>query len=556
MRLYSRNGGGFSPGVPSSIDITTLQQRGQNIQDTRLTLATLQHYRGAVTMYKSDWFLGNHEFKVGFDNTFSRGLVTRDDRRLNGSNGNGNYQLRLNNGVPSEIALFNFPVTGVTEGFYVGLYAQDAWTVARRLTLNVGIRAAHDNASVPEQCQLPGQFEMAYPPACFPKTQLNIWNSLAPRFHAVFDLVGDGRSTIKGGWGVFKKMREVQSYEVALLNLNTPRADIYRWRDLNGNRDYDPGEVNPDPNGPDFIQSVRTGTDISVTNLTSSFLNPDERQPYEYEYTLAFEQQLSNDFAVRISGVYAHNYNVPRLLNPLLPYEAYNIPITNRDPGPDGAPGTADDPGTTITYYDFPAAFRGAKFQSGQLVNDDPRNDTTYRTIEVAATKRLARNWQFAASYSRSRRHVPFGDASDAPFLLNPNAEINTANHTADWISKIAGSYLFPKGIVGSVNYEMRSGAPQARQVLFRGGASIPTIVLNVEPIGSINLPTIRLLDLRAAKQFKVWRATQLDAYLDLFNVLNTNVATARTVRSGPAYLRPTAITPPRILQVGARFSF
>ena len=31
---------------------------------------------------------------------------------------------------------------------------------------------------------------------------------------------------------------------------------VYRWHDLNGNLDYDPGEVNLDRNGPDFVETV------------------------------------------------------------------------------------------------------------------------------------------------------------------------------------------------------------------------------------------------------------------------------------------------------------
>ena len=32
--------------------------------------------------------------------------------------------------------------------------------------------------------------------------------------------------------------------------------------------------------------------------------------------------------------------NIYRIQNNLRPYEAYNIPVTNRDPGPDGEVGT------------------------------------------------------------------------------------------------------------------------------------------------------------------------------------------------------------------------
>ncbi len=77
-------------------------------------------------------------------------------------------------------------------------------------------------------------------------------------------------------------------------------------------------------------------------------VNPDEKQPYTDEYSLQFERQLIPDLAVRLTGIQARVSNVVRLANRRRPYEAYNIPITSRDPGPDGRVGTADDPGAAV----------------------------------------------------------------------------------------------------------------------------------------------------------------------------------------------------------------
>ena len=61
---------------------------------------------------------------------------------------------------------------------------------------------------------------------------------------------------------------------------------------------------------------------------------------------------------MRFTGIYSKTFNFQRLQNNKRPYDVYTIPITNPDPGPDNILGTADDPGTSITYYDFPAAVR------------------------------------------------------------------------------------------------------------------------------------------------------------------------------------------------------
>ena len=42
----------------------------------------------------------------------------------------------------------------------------------------------------------------------------------------------------------------------------------------------------------------------------------------------------------------------------------------------------ATNPGTSITYYDYPASLAGAAFQVPVLVND-PKANQTYKTFEV-----------------------------------------------------------------------------------------------------------------------------------------------------------------------------
>jgi hypothetical protein len=47
-----------------------------------------------------------------------------------------------------------------------------------------------------------------------------------------------------------------------------------------------------------------------------------------------------------------------------------------------------------------------------------------------------------------------------------------------------------------------------------------------------------------------------LEGRFDFFNVFNANFVTGRNLRSGSTYLVPNAIILPRILQMGATYSF
>ena len=47
-----------------------------------------------------------------------------------------------------------------------------------------------------------------------------------------------------------------------------------------------------------------------------------------------------------------------------------------------------------------------------------------------------------------------------------------------------------------------------------------------------------------------------LNLQVDLYNALNTNDETTRSVRSGPTYGRITAIIPPRVARLGVTYSW
>ena len=515
----------------STIDTGTQFVTGTHLSDNRVEDYFRNHAKGSVSFFGSNFLKGTHQLKTGFDYLFA-GYPHKQ-----GNKGGGNYQLRFNNGAPFQIETYNYPVRPANENHYLGLYAQDSWSFNRRLTLGLGLRYAYDNAYAPPQCNVPSEFGAAQ---CWDRIQMRIWHSWVPRLHAAFDLFGDGKSVIKGGFGRFVNLREVNP-EVVTANRNNRATSTWTWRDLNNNRLYDRGEVNLDPNGPDFR---------SISGVTDAVPNPNENQPKSDEWSLTFERELVSNWAARATGVYARNFNLRRLEEIRRPYSAYNIPVTSVDPGPDGNVATAADNGGAITYWEYPASLSGRQFAGTMLVNWP--GSQTYKTMEVAGTKRMANRWQSNVSFSVTRHSSPFDDRQP----LNPNSEINTANRYWEYTAKASGGYILPFDVVASANYERRQGLPQARTHQFTGGAVIQSIVLNVEPLGSIRLPSTNLVDFRFAKRMRIGGAHTLEGRFDFFNVFNANFVTSRNLRSGTNYLVPSAIILPRILQVGVTYNF
>ncbi len=542
------------------------------------------HTKASLGWYKPDLLGGNHDFKAGFESNRGHG-----DRRISDRGPSiGNYRLVFRNGAPFQMEAWNncFPADTRTfeDGRRVliekkvgkdcepltlyrnyGAYFQDSWTLARRLTLNLGVRYDRNIGVIPKQCRSASAAPLAvtYPAACFERVQFRTWNPVTPRLHAAYDLTGDGRTVIKGGWGRFAQLRYVDQMTPA--NENVHLRTNYLWRDLNGNNLFDPGEINFDRNGPDFVSTslIIAGEEA----LAGGVPNPNERQPMDDEFSLSIERQLISDFAVRATGILARTINAQRVQNNLRPYGAYNIPVTNPDPGPDGRLGTADDPGSSVTYWEYPVSLAGRAFQQPMLVSDH-RADQTYKSIEVAASKRLSHRWQMMTSYSATKLHIPITQNTQgccdfqAPgislFLstLDPNAEINTANNTWEWQARATGAYVLPRDVQLSANFEHRSGTPYARTVSFRGGRTIPVQQIRVEPIGTRRTPNINLLHVRVEKSFHVTQAQRVSLRLNVFNATNINTVQNLIQLSGPNFERPTSIIQPRLAEFAVQYSF
>lgn len=527
-------------------DRTTGRRIGLNDRVGERTGEGRVHYKLLANYFRRTGS-SSHDIKVGtdyFDVAGNRENIGRGPAR--------DYRLDYDNNftTANRIFVWNYPVKPNIGMKYVAAYLADDWSFNRRLTLNIGLRYAHDSGFEGESCREAGTGPGAivYPAGCFSGTQMPIFNTWSPRLRGVLDLLGDGRSVIKGGWGRYYGTRE--SDDIYLVAQNFLGATSFRWRDLNGNSDWDPGESNLALDGPDFLLREVTG---ATGGLANAVINPDEKAPKTDEFMAQFEQQLAAGFAMRVTGIYSLATDQYRLLNTRRPYSVFNIPVALVDPGPDGVRGNADDPGQTLTFYDYANEYAGLSNQRPTLYND-PLADRNYKSMEFAVSRRLANNWQVRASYSATKIDEPFPTAYASAFL-DPNAEINEGNHTWEWGARVSGSYLFPHGIQVSSNIEHRSGDPLARTISVSHRA-VPTSLLRAEPLGSQRLPNINLMDVRFQKNLKMGSSRQLELRANIFNILNTQVATAITTLSGPSYGLVQARVLPRIVSFEAQFRF
>ena len=542
MRMFNDESHGG--GAPGRRDVTSLWQDGQSPGGGSWNDIWRYTSKASMSYYKSNLLAGNHEFKLGFENTPSAFIQGNGDRGKAGQyilvfTGGTTSQV----GTPFQIELYNYPVAPQNNTTFTSVYGGDTWTIARRLTLELGGRFEHDSADIPAQCRMAGPWSFTQA-SCTDDVPFKKLTTFAPRMYFSYDITGDAKTVLKGGWGRFYKQRFIE--ENQMTNPYTSASITYRWNDRNGNKLYDAGEVNDDPNGPDFVSSNQPVSGIS---------NPDEKPMGTDQFALTAERQLGQNFAVRVSGVYIRTFNEQRLLNILRPFDSYSRAISSVDPGNDGVVGNSDDPGKVLTYYEYPAALAGRAFEKFMIVND-PRADEKHVAVDLQLIKRISQNWQFLMAYTATKNDTFVGHPSNRAAVLEPNQEINTGDKSTQKTFRMSGLYRLPYGVAVSMNYNSESGAPQSRQVLARGGTTIPTFVLNTDPLGTIQLPTTQYVDLRIDKSFRLVGAQRMSVRVNFFNLLNANTIQTWNQRAGATFQFPTLVLRPRLMEFGVNYTF
>ncbi len=469
-------------------------------------------------------------------------------------------RVRLYNTNPANMFTVEQPNGELNRGRQYSLYAQDTWTFRNRMTVTGGIRWDWSKAWFPDQVrqesywpELGPDFQEAIIPALENEP---VWSNIVPRIGVVYDLFGDGRTALKANYARYSEW-QATTYAGA-QNPSGTGSYYYNWVDTNGDKQFQLGE-----------QTTLRST--SLPGVTFQY-DPDLKSPLTDEFTAGVEHELADNFLV--SGMYIHRNRINNIeeINIGEPYGPIAatlgvpdewIPTQVQDPGPDGVYGTADDGGFLTAYgHSLP-------LENQYLVTNPEKfgfnQDWSYGGFELSFQKRWSNNWQMLASYNVGEALI-FDDVGD-----NPNRDIGRngvrSSYDRPHLFKFTGNYLFaePIGVNLGAFLRVDSGQGRIRSYNFRrsdwpdleqGNTTIRVAPRREDEIGPKAYDWIKIVDIRAEKQFTIGRYGVLHAYLDVFNLFNANNVTSASGTSGPNFNNINDILPPRMIRVGAAWDF
>jgi hypothetical protein len=432
----------------------------------------------------------------------------------------------------------DFPVTSV------GGFVQDHWSLARQLTVDLGVR-----------------YDFERLPAAFNQDT----NNVSPRIGLAWS--PSPRWVFRAGYGVF--------FDRYVL------ANLTRAIEKNGVQAFE--QVADGISAADLFARAQGGPLVApVSGIAPSIFRPDPRMatPYSQQVSAGAEYLLAKNLTLSADYLYVHGVKLPRTLNVnLLPPTTLTLANSSSlgvpNPTPQQIGREVFSPGRLDTQF-------------GDIYDLQNSASSTYNGGSFTLNRRMSDELAFSGSYTLSKT---FDDASDFdeqpqnPFDLRSENAISRQHQqqrfvfNALWELPIGDEE--DKGGKSEENTGLLtqtfSHIEVAPILTLESGRPVNPLTgldsnqshafpLSARPLGlgrnSLNTPALATMDFRVLKYFRFGGAKRLDLVVEFFNLFNSaNVSQINPVfgsgsTSIPGFRQTIAGTGARQIQFSLDFEF
>jgi hypothetical protein len=430
-------------------------------------------------------------------------------------------------------------------------FIQDDWRVTPRLTLNLGLRYEYQ--------QNP---DAVAPNPALPQTanKVNDKNNFGPRVGFAFDMTGDGKTSLRGGWGLYYG-RVINSTVYSTLT-NTGLGPTLSQQQLtiaNNNLPPATGTCNGNPVTaqnclpiyPNLLVPIGATTTNVVVRPAVQFFDDDFQLPQIHQGDLIVEREVGRNTVVSASYLFSFGNSLPTFVDTNLPAPARTV--------------TQDIVGGPLAGQQYiTPIFVGARPNTTYQQLTEIRSNiiSKYHALVLQANRRLTSGLQFQMNYTLSRamdngqgsqtfvaNNVPFNafDPAGEDALSNFDRRqkfVTSLVYNTDFAAfrDNAAGHIFNGWTIAPI-LNAFSGA---RVTGFISGGISPTafgFASNTTPGGGANgsggsnrfaglprnyfkQPNIWYVDLRLSRRFKITEGTKLEILGEAFNLFNRTQVT------------------------------
>jgi len=500
---------------------------------------TRWQFKDDYSYFVPDWG-GDHQFKFGVDynyvqfqadilNNYSGTFTFATDRPFN-ANDPTTFPIQFTQTNPRYADL---PV------HHISWYVQDDWKLTPGLTLNLGLRYDAQPGVFNEDIN-----EIQFPmPIPFHEgaDRRGDWNNFGPRFGFAWDVKNDGRTVVKGGYGLFYDNIRT------LLQMLNERVWHQAQTIIIANPSY------PDPFQGRSREQFLSTAPPNIEVLSNDFINP-----YAHQVNVGVSRMLGSDIALSADFTYVRRYGDRDPIN-------INYPVNGVRP-----------------YSQF-----------GRVDEIRSSQENEYTGFYLKAEKRFSDRYQFLASYTYSKADdftfLPVGQFDD---LTEPGFQQHWFPAQADRSHRlvVSGIVQLPWEVQLSAIGDFRSSLPFVVHsgtdinrdtyandlppgATYRSGCRDLNLTavnayravrgLSAVSEGDIDCPTFANVDLRLSKFVSLGGGHRMEfifQMINLFNSANFNIPNGN-LSSATQFglvndILPNINGPARQIELALRYSF
>jgi TonB dependent receptor-like, beta-barrel len=527
-----------------------------------------------LTWIKSGW-AGEHTFKTGF--AFGRNAALPQGTAANFT-GLFDFPTNVNFNAADprtypwrfRIAMGQFEFDQIDRK--ASGYVQDKWALSKKLTLNIGVRYDWQKAT--------------------PKTK----DAIGPRLGVAYDLLGDGRTLVRGGFG---KVYQYQS--LAILATLAQRALIAPTFAYDTSQVASPaitgmlpvganaaataclqavpgpvaGEAVMSPACRAFLETQRASV-LAGGVINNPVLGPivdgDRRMAYTWAFSVGLKRELANNMAVSVDYVGNRGRDNTAVIDinegPLGPNgRVTRLGVDVFDPNGEIIP-LSNTAARNTTFMQFNQEQTG---ELGSALNSD------FNSLELEFEKRYSNRWAGRVSYTFAKcNDVPLGTTTATSVEdRDPRLDYGACDRDNRHAFATSANFDIWKGLGAGIVFRTYSGYPINE---ITGSDSNGDGTNNDRPRQGVDdaiRPIVSPVDARGVAirngidgenklildgRFQyIWRIQRYQAglFLEIYNLTNhANFGNPTGARNSANFLRTIVADNPRTAQLGLRLIF